>query len=396
MKLQQFKITTYCNISTDERNVVTLLYQPLIGVDAFSLYMTLWSLLDRKKLKSAKYYNSKLCDMLDITIDELFAARTRLEAIGLLDVYASEDNTRLLYELKAPLTAESFIKGATLGSYLYQKVGEQEFNDLTSMFRISKDVKEGFKNVTAHFDQVFNTIPEIIETDHDFYKKKKSKPKINHNFDYDLFLEGLSTDLIDKRKISLKTKETIINLSFIYQLDEITMQKACMDAANKDKVIDVKILSDSVKEWHSVMNKPIKKQSKKKFNKQAYIDVCRKSTPVEIIVNATGSKPTEAELKIIERLKNNYTIKNDLFNFLILYTLYAQKGQIPHYNYIEKIYVNWTRKGITTLEEAIDETYHFKKQNEEIISKKKNGYKPRRKSGDIEEEWLDEFKEYFE
>ena len=39
--LDKFKLITYQNLDIDERNVLTLLYQPLLGCDAFTLYSTL-------------------------------------------------------------------------------------------------------------------------------------------------------------------------------------------------------------------------------------------------------------------------------------------------------------------------------------------------------------------
>ena len=55
--LDKFKLITYQNLNIDERNVLTLLYQPLIGCTAFTLYLTLWSFIDRTGLKSDEYLN---------------------------------------------------------------------------------------------------------------------------------------------------------------------------------------------------------------------------------------------------------------------------------------------------------------------------------------------------
>ncbi|MCK5762312.1 MAG: hypothetical protein KAH16_05385, partial [Candidatus Izimaplasma sp.] len=90
-KLDKFKLITYQNIDIDERNVVTLLYQPLIGCLAFSLYLSLWSLIDRSRLKTPEYHHSKIFDLIDISPTQFVNTRKKLEAIGLLVVYQNED-----------------------------------------------------------------------------------------------------------------------------------------------------------------------------------------------------------------------------------------------------------------------------------------------------------------
>ena len=96
-RADKFKLVTYQNIDVDERNVVTLLYQPLIGSDAFSLYLTFWALIDRSRLGTPEYNHSKIFDLLSISPIEFIAVRKKLEAIGLLVVYQNDN----LYRIRA-------------------------------------------------------------------------------------------------------------------------------------------------------------------------------------------------------------------------------------------------------------------------------------------------------
>ena len=142
-RLDSFKLVTYQNIDVDERNVVTLLYQPLIGTKAYSLYMVLWSLIDRARLRTPNYNHDKLYDLLDLSPDTFTTVRKKLEAIGLITVYQNEE--QYLYELKAPLSAEEFIKDGSLGAYLFSKIGKINFDELVGLFRVSTIEKDGFK-----------------------------------------------------------------------------------------------------------------------------------------------------------------------------------------------------------------------------------------------------------
>ena len=204
MRLDKFKLMTYQNIDTDERNVVTLLYAPLIGCQPFLMYNTLWSMIDRSRLKSPEYLHTKLYDLLEVSPVEFLQVRRVLEAIGLLSVYQKDDV--FLYELKAPVSAEEFLKDGALGALLLEKIGKSEFEDITSLFRITLSDKEGYENVTANFDDVFTSIKNPVSPKGDFVSRSKSKINMSHPFDFDIFFEGISKNYIDRRKISAKVE----------------------------------------------------------------------------------------------------------------------------------------------------------------------------------------------
>ena len=190
MRLDKFKLMTYQNIDTDERNVVTLLYAPLIGCKPFLMYNMLWSMIDRSRLKSPEYMHSKLYDLLELSPIEFLQARKVLEAIGLLSVYQKDDV--FLYELKAPVSAEEFLKDGALGALLYEKIGKSEYDDISNLFRITLSDKEGFENVTAHFDDVFTSVKNPVSETGDFVSRSKSSINVNHGFEFDIFFDGFN------------------------------------------------------------------------------------------------------------------------------------------------------------------------------------------------------------
>lgn len=389
-KLDKFKLITYQNIDIDERNVITLLYQPLIGCKAFSLYLTLWSLIDRSRLKTPTYYHKKLYDILSLKPKAFSDARKKLEAIGLLVVYQNEE--MFLYELKAPLTAEEFIKDGNLGAYLFKEIGKANFDELISLFRISSIEKDGFKNITTNFDEVFDSLPSPIEINDNFMSRSKSKISLNHKFDFDMFFEGLSKNFVDHRKITTKVKEKIERLSYIYGLDEIMMQKAFIDSVKRDKSVDLDRLSISARNWYQFEKKTSKKEALKKEEitgvntNNEVIEMCRNLKPVELLEALFGVKPAAAELKIIDRLLDSELLNEHLINFLFVYVIGYTEGQIPSYNFFEKIATDWARNKVTTIDEAI---IYNKKRKQAIEGKKVKSKNLLPK--DIESDWLDEY-----
>ena len=401
MRTDQFKLITYQNIDLDERNVITLLYQPIIGCKAYSLYFTLWSLIDRSRLKSPEYTHRKLFDLLCLTPEAFIEARKILEAIGLLVVYQNDE--LYLYELKAPVTAEEFIKHGSLGSYLYNKIGKTEFEEISNLFRISGVEKNGFKNITTHFDEVFTAIPvEHVETNDDYINRAKPKINMKHQFDFDLFVEGLSKNYVDKRRLTKKVREQIIQLSFIYNLDELGMQKAFMDSVDNDRNIHFDKLVKRCKYWSSMM-----KQTKDAFeeveeNVQVdynYIkDVCQSTDPIDVLGMLTGTAPSTKEKETLLNAMTEFDLPVDVFNYLIIYA-YGQANEtggrklLPTFTYLESIYTSWKRQGVKTIDDAHNLALQFKDQVKQSKNNTKS-YKQNRKTKE-EPEWLDKVRERF-
>lgn len=390
-RTDKFKLITYQNIDIDERNVVTLLYQPLIGLRAFSLYLTFWSLLDRSKLETKLATHDKLFDVLGVTPKEFLAARKKLEAIGLLVVYQNMDT--YMYELKAPLSAEEFVKAGILGPYLFTKIGKTNFDEIVDLFKVSTFKKDGFKNITTNFDEVFSTSKSNVEVESDLLSRSKSCITINHEFDFDLFFEGLSKNFVDFRKITKRVRDKIQSLSYVYDLDEFEMQKVYMDAVDKDKNVDLKQLSKRARYWYQFENKTNdlileekgKHPKQERLSTKEIIEFCKNENPRHIIELLFASKPTSSELRTVETLMDTTNLSVELINFLIVYVI-GKTENFPTYTYFEKVASEWQRNGLETIEQA-----------QKHIKNRETKQKPRTYKGknelpkDIEVDWLKEY-----
>ena len=70
-----------------DRRVLTLLYQPLIGAGAYSLYMTLWSAYEQKNTIVTSMTHHNLLLMMRWDLKKTLEERRKLEGIGLLKTY---------------------------------------------------------------------------------------------------------------------------------------------------------------------------------------------------------------------------------------------------------------------------------------------------------------------
>ena len=117
-----FVLTKAGHLSDFDEKVAISLYQPLIGPIAMALYLSLWQEVKDRALVTDRRLQLWLLDLLDIDIDQLFNARVKLEAVGLLRTYTQVDSLGryYAYELYAPVAPDAFFKDDLLGLLLYE------------------------------------------------------------------------------------------------------------------------------------------------------------------------------------------------------------------------------------------------------------------------------------
>ena len=386
-----FRLVTYQSLDVDERDVLTLLYQPILGSDAFTLYLTLWSLINRDRRKAPEFPHSVLYDTLRMSPASFEQARQKLEAIGLLDTYHNE--SMYLYELKAPVSAEEFIKDGSLGAYLFSRMGQEVFDTISDLFRVAGTDKDGFQNISSTFDKVFDSLPKPIETNHHYQNRNKGKITINTHFDFDVFLDGLSKNFVDRRKLTKTVKDKILNLSYVYNLDEFTMQKAFMDSVDKNRNIDLSLLSKNARKWFEFEKDTIVPDSaatnrKHQISPDDLIVKCKTESPKTILSILSNGKPSAQELSVVEKLIENYDLPVEVINFLLVYVI-GNLAEFPSYNYFDKVAVGWQRALVQSIDDAIQAIKDRGKRMTESTQK------PSRQKNtipnDVESDWFDDY-----
>ncbi|WP_062320941.1 hypothetical protein [Halolactibacillus sp. JCM 19043] len=97
-----YRTTKMFDLSDEQYQALYQLYQPIIGIEALSLYMTLYHQIAFHDRHSHHY----LMQLLNQSLTTIYDARTKIEAIGLLETYRYEDDQQTLYDfhLKSPMT----------------------------------------------------------------------------------------------------------------------------------------------------------------------------------------------------------------------------------------------------------------------------------------------------
>ena len=96
-------------ITDADRKLISMLYQPIIGYTAVSLYNTLIDDLDKLELMSEELTHHHLMSTMQLKLEDIVIAREKLEGIGLIKTYVKKGNINsYVYLIYSPITANEF------------------------------------------------------------------------------------------------------------------------------------------------------------------------------------------------------------------------------------------------------------------------------------------------
>ena len=182
-------------IADFDRDTLSNLYQPMIGFEGLSLYMTLWSEANNEKI-SPLCNHEQLFLRMRMPAGAFVEARKYLEATGLLKTFVSEGQDFKIYhyELYAPKSPRGFFEDALLYGMLIKSIGENNANRLKNIYLVEPKQDYG-EEITAKFAEVFH--PEFndeafIDAANSMSKVKgRNSGKIRGQFSYEEFFKCL-------------------------------------------------------------------------------------------------------------------------------------------------------------------------------------------------------------
>ena len=214
-----FLVVNKTILNDSDRNLLMLLYQPIIGSQAISLYYTLWSYLDKSELLSNEWTHHHLLRDMMISNKELIESKEKLEAIGLIKTYVKKGNiNNFVYELYSPISPSEFINNPMLNIALFNAVGKLEYERIIGFFRLPKINLKEYEDVTKKFSDVFDFKVEPLNDNliYDLKSRNTKKLEILTKIDINTILSLISDDILNKKSITKETKELIYKVSYIY------------------------------------------------------------------------------------------------------------------------------------------------------------------------------------
>ena len=384
-----FVVVNRTILNENDRKIISMLYQPIIGSVATSLYYTLWSDLDKTELLSMEYTHHHLMTSLRMKLDVIITARKKLEAVGLLKTFLKKDNVNnYVYELYSPISANEFFNHPVLNIVLYNNVGKKEYENLLKYFKVPKINLSSYNDITSSFDDVFDSVPSNTydNLNDDLRVNKTGDIKVDKSFDFDMLISLVPNGIISNKTFSKEIKELITNLSFVYNMDESDMKSPILNSIKENGFIDKTLLRKNVRNYYKYENdnklpsliyksqpeylkNPIGSDDKR--SKMIY--VFENTTPYNFLKGrSNGAKPSSRDLNLLEDLLNDFKLNPGVVNVLVDYVLKINNKKLTR-SYVEAIASQWKRLNVETVEEAMKaaekEYRKDKKVNDKPLSK---------------------------
>ena len=372
-------------LSDTDRNIIINLYEPLIGPLAVSLYFTLWNDLGMMNIMSKDFTHHHLMVVLKSGTQSIKLARESLESFGLLKSYVKNgDINDYIYELYSPLSSLDFFNHPILNVVLYNNVGEREYNNLKSLYKLPRiDLKE-YTDITKKLDEVYDTSKFTLSSD--IRDKVSNSIEVESKINFDEIMSSIPKNVINEKALTKKTKELINNLAFIYNIDTLKMIELIRSVLNEYGNIDkngLRLLARKDYQFKTGTLPTLIYRTQPEYLKNPLGDNSKRGRIINVFENTTpydflryknhGAKPSSRDLKLIEKLMIDLELPQAVVNVLIDYVLKKSNNKLVA-DYVETIASQWKRAGLKTAKDAMEfaEKEYKKSLNKESNNIKKN------------------------
>lgn len=379
-----------------DRKLVTMLYQPIIGHTAATLYFTLFDDLLKREIMSNEMTHHHLMAIMQLKLQDILIAREKLEAVGLIKTYLKKDHVNnFVYELYAPLSANEFLNHPVLNVVLYNNLGKSEYEKIVNCFRIPKVNLKDYEDITMSFNKVFTSVSGTpLMSNDNIIEKNKGKIYINGGVDFNLLISSIPKSMVHEKCFSDDVKELINSLALVYNIDDLNMQGLVRNSINEKGHIDKNELRKSARNFYQfeqggklptlIYSKQpdyLKTPSGDTSNWAKQVYTFENITPYDYLRSKyKNGEPTLKELQIIEDLMVKQKMKPAVVNVLIAYVLKVNNQKFTR-AYVETVAAQWNRLNIETADAAmrVAEKEHkkLKKKFEEKRSVTTKSYKPK-------------------
>lgn len=371
-------------INDTDIKIISMLYQPIIGFTATSLYLTLLNDLDKLELMSDDLTHHHLMTTMQLKLEDIVIAREKLEGVGLLKSYVKKENiNHYVYLIYSPMSAHDFFNHPILNIVLYNNLGKKEYEKLLNYYKIPRINLKEYEDITSSFDEVFTPVQgNILQMNEDVTRKDSNNILINKGIDFNLLISSIPSSQINERCFNKEMKELINSLSYIYNLNTLDMQGLVRNALNEKGMIDKTILRKSCRDYYQfdnngnlptlIYNKQpdyLKKPSGDNSKWAKLVYTFENLNPYQFLkAKYKGAEPTDRDKRLIENLLVDQKLNPGVVNVLIAYVLKINNEQLKK-SYVETIAGQWKRLNIETVEEAMKITEKEHKKLKRMMNK---------------------------
>ena len=371
---------------------LNLLYLPLLGNDAISLYQFLGSKMLSDKNLSKNYLHYDILDNLALSNHKFMVSRKKLEAMGLIQSFYIDNAGvgQFVYKIKEALDFTTFFNTPVLAQLLENTLGSSEYKEIVNYYSFDKVSFRSFEEITAKFSDVFH-LENLNDFSFDYLSNKKSSgPNFDeYYFDFDKLNYYLANSYLTEVISNDDIKNKILGLAHIYKMDPQDMAKAIeksVEISNGASEINIKILTNyiiqlnvnvrkqEVPTLERMVNKNLSStKDKHETEEDLFIKEVDNTNFITFLNKQKGIVVSNIDAKNISDLQSKYNFPTGVLNILLEYSInQTGKNSIPHINYIDKIASSWSAQKLLGAKDAIDFVRNNRnyKQNNIINTKK--------------------------
>lgn len=371
-----FRIHIQSDLSSGDFKSLSLLYQPLLGMDAHSLYVTFYQLVNQTG--RITYTHQELFDLLNIKQTAFLGMRHKLEALNLLQTFQKDDD--YVYMMKAPLSAKQFLLDTVFGSYLQSEIGEKNLAILANLFKKDQPDLDGYDNQTKAFDALYEFKSlNLLKLDYDLQgRQQNGGSHLNYRFDFNTFVERLPDRLKSSQLLNHKLQETIVRIAFVYQYDINDMVEIYTKASESKQNVNYQVLNFKAKQYYESKNKILTIKEKEE-PEAAFL---QSLTPQVIIAKYALVDQQGLALSTAVQLLERNQVDPGIINVILMLILKQKQGVLPNLKYLETVLRDWMNRGIQTTEDALAYAQNLETRFEQKEQTKRQKSEP---------DWMDDY-----
>ena len=360
-------------LSSESSAVLALLFQPLIGSAAVSLYITMTA---EASLIHGTEKHRRLLSLTGLNINEFTSAVSGLEEYGLLKTWCREsgDHTSYIYELCRIPSAQEFISRHGYITRYLSVMGKEETEAALARFGASSLSKAGYIDVTRPVSDESNAEHRTVH----FTEEHISSSTIRGDTLWPQFSRFISKTSTLVLPAELRTPD---NLNLICRLASVNGLSAETMREITGKCVDMNNVSLNTEKLKLLASraKPAEVQSEDpyKLPPAAFLEKKQNGIPV-----------TGMDRSILQYLAADMHFPDEVINVMIEYILNISSNRLNR-KFVESVAGEWARDGITTREQAVEQTkksFEQTKKQRPYITVEAPAYYKKQKEGALPEE----------
>lgn len=360
---------------------LTRVYLPIIGRDAYTLYLA-WATMG--ETIQPKHRHVDILDQLAMNQHSFLIAREKLEAMGLVKTFKQTTNfaTQWAYQIFPPLTTHAFLSDVLLSSLLAHYLGDELFNDLVSDEKVDNtnipgdDVSKTFFDLVGQESFIKRNHAPLAETNEKNTLSTNIR-KATKSLDVNLLSDMLQSYNI-KQNVLQKNEVDLMVYKSLYGLTDLELVRVIQATTTPTQQINLPAIKkhlennfkqsqiSQVRSTKIDMNEPTKAPtSAKNTNDPAskIVQIAQSTAPLSFLKNLRQKKNgfvADNEIKALSDIIQMKLVTPEVLNIILYELTVIEKRTTLNKTILQTLVNDWLQNGVT---DAVSALQYLQRRN---------------------------------